>query len=75
MLDRKNKTETLMRKQTSHELYKLLIQLYRVATVSEKSGKKKKKKIFQGQGKTSEFCIWSGKFGIPLKVREKSGKF
>ena len=27
-----------------------------------------KTKIFQGQGKVSEFCIWSGKFGIPLKV-------
>ena len=34
-----------------------------------------KTKIFQGQGKVSEFCIWSGKFGILLKIREKSGKF
>ena len=27
-----------------------------------------KTKFFQGQGKVSEFCIWSGKFGILLKV-------
>ena len=29
-----------------------------------------KTKFFQGQGKGSEFCIWSWKFGILLKVRE-----
>ena len=39
----------------------------RVATLSKKSGKTK---FFQGQGKFSEFSIWSGKFGILLKVRE-----
>ena len=33
-----------------------------------------KPKFFQSQGKVSEFCIWSGKFKILLKVREKSGK-
>ena len=27
-----------------------------------------KPKFFQGQGKVSEFCIWSGKFKILLKV-------
>ena len=32
-------------------------------------------KFFQRQGKVSEFCTWSGKFGILLKVREKLGKF
>ena len=34
-----------------------------------------KTKFFQGQGKVSEFCIWSGKFEILRKVREKLGKF
>ena len=43
------------------------VRVNRVATVSEKSGKMK---FFQGQGKVSEFCIWSGKFGILLKFRE-----
>ena len=31
--------------------------------------------FFQGQGKVSEFCFGSGKFGVLHKVREKSGKF
>ena len=29
-----------------------------------------KTKSFQGQGKVSEYCIWSGKFGILPKLRE-----
>ena len=31
---------------------------------------KGKTKFFQGQGKVSEFCIWSGKFRIQGKVGE-----
>ena len=53
-----------------HNFITCVLNCKTIAELPQSVKSQEKTKFFQGQGKVSEFCIWPGKFGILLKVRE-----